>query len=158
MDPETALIRKRALAFLTGHKTGVLSTVSEEGNPQSRMVYYTADSDFNIYFLTLADTRKFGSLTSHPPVAFTVSNEGIPQTIQIEGVAMDITLDEAVSKKRDELFKILNSNPWFPAPTEKLGPGAQVVVWIKPTWIRWADYAYAPEGPDRVYKIIPVQE
>lgn len=156
MNEELENARKDARAFLNRHKTGVLAAVSPEGNVHASMVYYTADADFNVYFLTLINSRKFEALSAHPQVAFTVATESTPQTLQIEGMAMDISLDEEAAKRKDELFKILNSNPWFYPPVSKLDPAETVVVWIKPTWVRWADYAFEQNGSSHVFKEIPL--
>ena len=147
---------KDALAFLKRHKTGVLATSAREYQVHSSMVYYTADDDFNIYFLTLRSTRKFKALSAHPQIAFTVSTPEVPQTLQIEGMAMDISLDEEAVKKKDKLFEVLNSNPWFAGPITKLDPATSAVIWIRPTWIRWADYAFAESGNEHVFKEIPI--
>ena len=150
--------RKDALSFLRRHKTGVLATNAHEYQVHASMVYYTADNDFNIYFLTLVNTRKFKALGAHPQVAFTVSNPDVPQTLQIEGVAMDISLEEEVAKKKDELFEVLNSNQWFAGPVTKLDPALSAIIWIRPTWIRWADYAFAESGNEYVFKEIPISK
>lgn len=149
--------RNDALAFLKHHKTGVLATLAGEYQVHASMVYYAADEHFNIYLMTFINTRKFKSLQAHPQVAFTVATADVPQTLQIEGMAMDISLDEEASKKKDELFTILNSNPWFYPPPSKLDPAESVLVWIRPTWIRWADYAFAEAGTSHVFKEIPVK-
>lgn len=149
--------RKDALAFLKRHKTGVLATTEQDHRVHASMVYYTADDNFNLYFLTLSHTRKFKGIQAHPQVAFTVSTPDVPQTLQIEGMAMDITLDEEAVKKKDELFEILNSNQWFPAPITKLDPAGIILVWVRPTWIRWADYAFEQPGNEHVFKEIPVE-
>jgi general stress protein 26 len=156
MDTDLDKARADALAFLKRHKAGVLSTTAGEHHVHASTVYYTADDDFNIYLLTLINTRKFEALQAHPQVAFTVSTPDVPQTLQIEGMAMDISFDEEAIKKKDELIKVLNSNPWFYGPITKLDPAESVVVWIRPTWIRWADYAFAEAGSDHVFKEIPI--
>ncbi|HEY4501938.1 MAG TPA: pyridoxamine 5'-phosphate oxidase family protein [Candidatus Paceibacterota bacterium] len=156
MDIDLDRARKDALAFLKHHKTGVLSTIPGQYQVHGSMVYYTADDDFNIYILTLINTRKFKAIQAHPQVAFTVSTPDVPQTLQIEGMAMDISLDDEAVKKKDELFEILNSNPWFYAPITKLDLAETVTVWIRPTWVRWADYAFQESGTSHVFKDIPV--
>jgi general stress protein 26 len=148
--------RKEALAFLLRHKTGVLSTLSLEGQVHGSMLYYTADDDFNIYFLTLSNSRKFKALQANPRVAFTVATPEVPQTLQIEGIATDISLDEEAAKKKEQLLETLNSNPWFYAPVAKLDLADTTVVWVRPTWIRWADYAFADAGSEHVFKEIEV--
>src|ERR1035437_9503419 len=96
--------RKDALAFLKRHKTGVLATTPSENQVHASMIYYVADEKFNIYFLTQTNSRKFKALEAHPQVAFTVSAMETPQTLQIEGMAIDMSLDTEAAKKKDELF------------------------------------------------------
>lgn len=156
MDTDQDKVRKDALAFLLRHKTGVLATVSPTGDAHASMVYYTADEEFNVYFLTLSSTRKYAGLSAHPQVAFTVANPDVPQTLQLEGIAMDITLDKDAPAKKDELVAVLNSNNWFYGPITKLDPAEVVVVWVRPTWVRWADYAFEEAGSAHVLKEIPL--
>ena len=154
MDMEESHARIDALAFLKRHRTGVLATVSKEWEPHASAVHYTADNEFNVYVLTLMSSRKYAALSAHPGVAFTVLTEDVPQTLQMEGVAMDISLSEDAKGKKDELFEVLNKNPFFYAPITKLDPATSAVIWIQPKWIRWADYAFAKTGNDRVFKEI----
>lgn len=153
---QTEYARTDALAFLKRNKLGVLATISAEDTPHASMVYYTADDDFNFYFLTLVSTRKYSALCAHPQVAFTIARDDVPQTLQIEGMAMDISLDAEASKKKEEIFEVLNSNPWFYAPVTKLDPATTAVIWVRPTWIRWADYAFADKGTEHVFREIPI--
>jgi general stress protein 26 len=148
--------RKDALAFLKRHKTGVIATTPGENSVQASMIYYVADEKFNVYFLTQTNSRKFKALEAHPQVAFTVSTMETPQTLQIEGMAVDLSLDVEAAEKKDELFAVLNSNPWFYTPIAKLDPAESALVWIRPTWIRWADFAFADTGSAHVFTEIPV--
>lgn len=156
MDIDTEHARQDALSFLKHHKTGVLATVAGEYTVHASMVYYVCDDDFNIYFLTLLNSRKLEALSEHPQVAFTVAIPDIPQTLQIEGVAIDISLDAEEVKKKDALFEILNATSPFYSPLVKLDPASIVMVWIKPTWIRWADYAFEQAGNQHIFKEIPI--
>lgn len=156
MDELTMRARQDALAFLTRHKTGVLATSERDYQVHASLINYTADEDFNIYFITRSDMRKFKALSAHPQVAFTVATTDVPQTLQIEGMAMDISLDPEASKKKEALFATLNSNEMFYAPLAKLDLGELVLVWIRPTWIRWADYAFEESGDRHIFKEIPV--
>lgn len=135
---------------------GVIATAGHDNIPHASAIHYYADGDFNIYFLTLPSSRKYQALSAHPQVAFTLLREDAPQTIQIEGMAKDITLDRDMQEKKDKILGVLNANPYFLAPITKLDPEKTAVIWIRPTWIRWADYAFAQYGTDRVFKEIPV--
>ena len=152
-----AQTRADALAFLKRHKTGVLATAGHDNIPHASAVHYYADDDFNVYFMTLGSSRKYKALTAHPQVAFTVIREDAPQTIQIEGMAKDITLDSEVDAKTVKIMEALNKNPYFYAPITKLDTETPVIIWLRPTWIRWADYAFAKEGSEHVFKEIPVR-
>jgi uncharacterized pyridoxamine 5'-phosphate oxidase family protein len=148
--------RTDALAFLQRHRTGALATAGHDNVPHSSVVHYICDEKFNIYFLTLTNSRKYEALKAHPQVAFTVFTEDQPQTLQLEGMAVDISTSDEVGIKKDELFETLNKNPFFYAPISKLDTHETAVVWIKPTWIRWADYAFAEEGNEKVWKEVVV--
>lgn len=156
MDTDLDHARKDALSFLTRHKTGTLATVAANGQPHASTVYYIADEGFNVYFLTHMHSRKFAALEANPKVAFTVTMPDVPQTLQMEGVAIDITLDDDAKEKMPGLIEVLNSNNWFYGPLSKLDPQEQVVVWIKPTWVRWADYAFQLSGSGHVLQEIPI--
>ena len=153
---QTEYARTDALGFLKRNKTGVLATISEGNMPHASLVNYTADDDFNIYILMQTNSRKYAALSAHPEVAFTVARIDVPQTLQVEGMAMDISLDDVASKRKEVLFEVLNANPWFYPPMSKLDPATSAIIWIRPTWIRWADYAFAEEGTERVFKEIPI--
>lgn len=155
MSPD-ADSRTDALAFLKRNKLGVIATAGHDNLPHASAVHYYADDDFNIYFLTLPSSRKYKALLAHPQVAFTVLREDAPQTLQVEGMAQDISLDIEMKEKKDKLLEVLNANPFFFPPISKLDPETPAVIWIKPNWIRWADYAFAQYGTDRVFKEISV--
>jgi len=156
MDDSGKKSHADALAFLKRHKTGVLATAGHDNVPHASVIHYVADDDFNIYFLTLPSSRKYQALLAHPQVAFTTLREDVPQTIQIEGMAQDISNSAEADEKQAKVLEALNANPFFFAPITKLDPEKPAVIWLKPTWIRWADYAFAQYGTDRVFKEIPV--
>ena len=147
--------RTDALSFLTRHRTGILATAGHDNHPHASAIHYFAD-DFNIYFLTLPSSRKYKALSEHPQVAFTVIREDVPQPIQIEGMAQDISLSPDMQEKKDMVIEALNANPFFFAPITKLDYEKPSLIWIAPKWIRWADYAFAQYGTDRVFKEIDI--
>ena len=130
--------RAAALDFLKSHSAGVLSTVSADGKAHGSAIYYVADDNFNIYFLTLKTSRKFANLQANPSVALTVGRQDVPQTIQLEGVASMLEHPEDIGAHASDLMKVLTSNSRYYAPLTQLDNDATAIVWIQPKWIRWA--------------------
>ena len=156
MDNDISRARTDALVFLKRHKTAVLATASLAGEPHASMVFYVADNNFGVHFITRIDSRKYEAIKANPHVALTVATADIPQTLQIEGIATDISQNNQISSMKPELFEVLQSNHWFYAPITKLDPSSPVEIRIEPTWIRWADYAFEQDGNEHVFKEIPV--
>ena len=150
---DTEAARAEALAFLKANKSGVLSTISRDGKPQGSAIYYVCDDNFNIYFLTLASSRKFEALKANPCVAFTVGTQDVPQTVQLEGVAVELQNEDDINAHYPDLLNVLMSNTVYSAPVTQLGKSDAVVTWIQPKWIRWGNY-----GPRTDYKSSPLVE
>jgi len=154
MDDTSA--RSEALAFLKSHSAGVLATASLEGQPHASAVYYVCDDAFDIYFLTLLSSRKRAAIGANPRVAFTVGSQDVPQTLQIEGMASEMQHEDDLSAHVADLVKVLTSNSTYYAPITKLDPSTVVLMHIKPTWIRWADYTSPVNGSKNVFTEIPL--
>ncbi len=155
-DPQAK--RAEALAFLKAHKAGVLASVSPEGKPHASAIYYVADDDFNIYFLTLFGSRKFAAMQANPSVAFVVGTLDVPQTLQLEGVVVEMRNSQDWSAHVADLVKVLTSNSVYYAPITKLDPSEVVLMWIQPKWLRWADYASPESGSKNVLTEIPLAQ
>ena len=141
---------------MKAHRTGVLATTSESGQPHASAVYYVCDDDFNIYFFTLLNSRKRAAMSQNPKVAFTVGAQDVPQTMQIEGVAVELRDTEELSAHVEALTEVLTSNSTYYAPIMLLDRSELILVWIKPSWIRWADYTSADAGNKNVLFEIPL--
>lgn len=149
--------RAEALAFLRDHTAGVLATCGTDGCPHASAVFYVAEDNFNLYFLTLMGSRKYKALRENPHVAFTVGSQDVPQTIQIEGVAEEILNDREKNLQAAKLIEVLmqNSKRYY-APLTKMDRAEIVLMWLQPTWIRWADYAQSDvTGNENVWTDIP---
>lgn len=145
--------KEEALAFLKQRTTGVLATV-EGGKPHASTVFYVCDDDFNIYFVTLFASRKFQAVRGNPVVAFTVSDRDVPQTVQIEGVAAELTHNDEKRAHMADLVKVLTANSRYYAPLTRLDPSEIVMLWIKPSWVRWGDFASAVSGNEHIFSEI----
>ena len=156
---EKAMKEKRddALSFLLQGETGVLATVSREGTSRARLVYYTADDAFNVYFITLANTRKMDDLAVHPEVSFVVSETDIPHTLQIEGTVTDLTETATNDPLLVNFMNMLASKKSYGVPLAHLDTGVIRFFKLTPTWVRWGDFTLG-EGTDAVLTEIKATE
>lgn len=142
--------RDSALSFLVNHDTGVLATVSSTGAPHARLVYYTCDDSFNIYFLTLRNTRKVSDIASNPKGSFVVSEDEIPRTIQVEGTITDLT-DSAVNDPLvSDFVQRLMSHTKYGIPLTHFDGSELVFYKLTPTWVRWGDFTFG-QGTNAVF-------
>lgn len=148
--------RADALSFLKSHKAGVLATAGADGAPHASAIYYVADDDFNLYFITLFSSRKYEAIRANPAVAFTVGTLDVPQTLQIEGVASELSHEDEKKEHISDLVKVLTSNSQYYAPVTKFDPSEVVMIWIQPKWVRWGDFSSVESGTDKVLTEIPL--
>ena len=147
-----------ALAFLRGHTAGVLSTCGIDGKPHASAIFYVCDDTFNLHFLTLITSRKYKALKENPHVAFAVGTQDVPQTIQIEGVAEEILTDREQNEQAAKLIEVLMQNSArYYAPLTKMDRAEIVLMWVEPTWVRWADYSVVETGNEHVWTEIDLR-
>lgn len=145
--------RAGALEFLKSRKTGVLSTLSKTQEPRARLVYFSSGDDFTIYFLTFANTRKVEDLKAYPKAAFTVSDEEVPRTLQIEGDAVDITnspVDDAIIEK---LFDNLHMNAKYYAPIARFDRNDIRFFRLTPTWVRFGNFTEGHSTKEVLFEV-----
>ena len=142
--------REAALQFLKAHTAGVLLTVSSGGMPHASAVYYKGDDSFNIYFLTKLKSRKNEAMQANPHVAFTVGRLDVPQTLQIEGVAVELRTEEEKKTHGPDLMKVLMENNPMYIPIATMDSEV-VLMWLQPKWIRWGDFSAPGLGNDAVF-------
>ncbi len=149
--------RQRALDFLQTRNVGVLATVDDNNHPSASALYYTVDKELNIFFVTKTETLKHHNLQNRNNVMMVVHDDETQSTVQIKGVATDITSDEIIF---DDVIAIIfkvameSSDSGIP-PIEKLKEGSFVGYKIKPSEIRMAVYARPDSGDyDSIFETI----
>jgi general stress protein 26 len=158
MDQDANGKRDEALSFLVGHSTGVLATVSKEGKPRARLVYYASDDAFRVHFITLANTRKAEDLAAHSHAAFVVAEAAAPRTVQIEGAVEDLTDSATVDPMLADFVRMLMSNTRFGAPLARFDTATLKFYRLTPDWVRWGDFTFG-RGTDTVLTVInPIEE
>lgn len=149
MTPDAAGKRDEALSFLVNHDTGVLATISDAGEPRARLVYYTCDDAFNIYFITLKNTRKAADITANGKAAFVVSETEIPHTIQLEGTVADLSDSATLDPLLVDFMRRLMSHNTFGIPITHFDTSEFIFCKLTPTWVRWGDFTFG-QGTDNV--------
>ena len=126
------LVRK----FLASQNLGVLATVTSNGLPESSVIGFAENDDFEILFGTFDHSRKAHNLKTNPRVALSVGwDRGI--TVQYEGEAQELTANDIEDCKRTILTKIPTAAKFVSAPQEKFYK-------IVPKWIRYSDWSHDP--------------
>ena len=120
---------------------GVLSTVSTNNEPWGSAIYFYADEDFNIFFVTRAKTLKYRNIQNNPNVSLTVADHDSQTTVQIAGKVSNAPLKDTM----DIVFKKLASiKPkgdinWVP-PIIKVHEGDWMILQLNPEHIQFANF------------------
>jgi len=145
--------RDEARSFLGDQETGVLSTVSD-GKSRSRLVYYTCDDSFTIFFLTLANTRKVADLAQNPHASFVVSEIDIPRTLQVEGTVEDVTEVATMNPLLTNFVQeLMSKRRRYGLPLEHFDTAVVKLYQLTPSWVRWGDFTFG-RGTDNVLTLI----
>jgi uncharacterized pyridoxamine 5'-phosphate oxidase family protein len=129
-------------------KIGVISTLGENGQPQSAAVYYTFDDKLNIYFVTRANSRKYKNAILNKKGAFAIVNQDLSMTLQIEGaldIASKIEEQEALFPKLVMIVTEKNAIP----PVSKMDSSEMIFMKLTPTWARIGDFS---GGKDNMFE------
>ena len=156
MNDKIPTSRQTALAFLSDLNAGVLATCGHDNMPHASIVHYVTDDSFNLYFLTKIGSKKYESIQAHPQVAFVVGKSEIPQTLQIEGVASEITNDSDKSVHVQALMRVMSQHIPGYVPLAKMD-GSMTLMWIQPKWIRWGDFSTETIGNENVFTNISIE-
>jgi uncharacterized pyridoxamine 5'-phosphate oxidase family protein len=119
--------------FISRHRYAVMSSVSEEGNPESALVGFAVAPDLKIIFDTVFTSRKYKNLIQNSSIAMVIGWEN-EQTVQYEGRVIFQAGNEF--NKMKKLY--LKVYPEGREPREKWKDIAYFVV--VPDWIRYSDY------------------
>lgn len=140
MNKISPTIKKEVTEFLNSQALMNLATVSKKGDPHAVAVLFIFDEEFNFYFFTKDESKKFENIKDTGKVAFNISGAEDAQTIQASGKAT--VLDDP--KKKIEIIKQLGEKgekhmpeSWLPVTEIK---GTINVVKITPSWLRYANY------------------
>ena len=123
---------KEVFKFMDGEKLGVLSTVGEDGNPESALMGVVATPELELIFDTVKSSRKYPNLKSNSRVAWVIGCS-TEVTVQYEGVAEELE-GEALAKYKEIYFA-----KFADGPKRENWPGITYFV-VRPKWVRYCDY------------------
>lgn len=124
--------KEKILEFIKSQKLGVISTISEEGNPEAAVIGISEMDDLSLLFGTLKQYRKYKNIKQNPNVALVIGWGDV--TVQYEGIAKELTGSEKEDAKQIHIQKLPSSQK-FAELSE------QCYFKIVPKWIRYIDYA-----------------
>ncbi|HSX29265.1 MAG TPA: pyridoxamine 5'-phosphate oxidase family protein [Candidatus Saccharimonadales bacterium] len=145
---------KETYEFLKNHTCGVLSTASKEGKPWGAAIYYAADEQLRIYFLTHKGSRKFENIDEHPQAALTVVDNDAQTTVQAAGTVELVP----IGNEHDEAYRMLvqihppGEYRWVP-PVSKLHDGEIMLCRFTPQHLQLSTFDPDKSKAD-VHKII----
>ena len=136
-------------AFLSRHHIGVLATADKTSStPHAATVFYTNDSNLNIYFLTKSKTLKSKNLESNPQASMAIYEADNLQTIQAGGSVTQVK-DEDMMRRALELMSRFSKrvSGSEQTPISKLDAGDYILYKLEPQFIRLGKYQYGtPTG------------
>lgn len=128
------MTKKELLEFLRRHPLAVEASVAADGTPQAAVIGVVVSDELEVFFDTLATSRKYANLKREPRVALVLGwdlAEGC--TLQLEGVA-----DEPVGAELERLQQLYFAA--FPDGVERRAWPAIAYLRVRPSWLRFSDF------------------
>lgn len=117
-----------------------------DGNkPQAATMYFICNENLDIFFMTKTSTRKYGNLMQNPNMAFVLTGDHPPKTIQIEGKATEVMDPNEQLTYYGQLVEKARGNVSMP-PIEQIAAGEVVFMKLVPEWIRCGNFELHREG------------
>ncbi len=122
--------------FLKDHQIGVISTVTENGNPEAAVIGFAETDNLELIFETFSTYRKYKNIKSNNKIAFVIGwDENI--TVQYEGEAHELKVEE--KEKYKEIY-------FTKRPIAKKWENKLEIRYFKviPRWIRYSNLNAKP--------------
>lgn len=124
---------------------GVISTVNEQGRPQSASVYHVCDDNLNIFFVTRSESRKYKNLQKNNNASFVITSEHPPKTIQLEGTVAEVSDPNEQLTYFDKLVAKATESSFMP-PVSQMVAGEMVFMKLSTSWARIGAFEVMKEG------------
>ena len=123
-------------SFIGRSKLAVLSTIADNGSPQSALVGIAATTDLEIIFDTVKTSRKYPNLIARHQCSLVIGWAG-EQTVQYEGEATELSGTEL--KRCQEVY----FQAWPDCLAHLSWPDIVYFI-VRPKWIRYSDFDQRP--------------
>lgn len=132
------MTRDELLAFMRRRELAVQASASASG-PQAAVVGVVITDEFEVFFDTLDSSRKWENLRTDRRIALVIGGlvPGDAQTVQYEGI-----VDEPTGAELSRLKALYFAR--FPDGRTRETWKGITYVRVKPSWIRYSDYAQDP--------------
>jgi general stress protein 26 len=140
-----SLSRSELLANLRKRRYCVVASSAQGGAPQAAVVGFAVSDDLELVFDTLGTTRKMANLRRDPRIAVVVGVGEDECTVQIEGVADELTGPD-LARLQSVYFAA------FPDGVDRSKWPGITYVRVRPKTVRYSDFA-ASGGP-RVEELV----
>lgn len=133
------MTRAQLLAFMRSHRYAVEASVSPTGGVQAAVVGIVVTDELEIFFDTLAETRKARNLRRNAAIAFVIGGTGPEdqRSVQCEGIA-----DQPDGVELERLKTLYFER--FPDGMERQSWPGLIYLRARPTWLRYSDFNRDP--------------
>ena len=131
--------RADILEFMRAHSLAVQASVTATDSPQAAVVGFIITDDFEIFFDTLASTRKIANLRKNSRIALVIGGltNGDERTVQYEGIA-----DEPNGSELERLKECYFVQ--FPDGRDRQTLPELTYVRTRPRWLRFSSFNQTP--------------
>jgi nitroimidazol reductase NimA-like FMN-containing flavoprotein (pyridoxamine 5'-phosphate oxidase superfamily) len=129
-------------AYINEHPLAVLSTINGDGSPHGTTLYAGSDSELNIYFMTKRQTTKSANISANPHVALTFSGEDHQTTLQVSGIASEVTVPNEGATAFQVLGSVRHNAEDFRLPISKIEAGPYIVYKVNVTHALLSEYEH----------------
>ena len=129
------MTRPDLLAFMRQERYAVQASTSPAGAAQAAIIGIVVSDEFEVFFDTIATSRKAVNLRHNPLAAFVIGPAlaNSARTVQFEGVA-----DEPTGPELELYFRT------FPDGKARQSWPGLIYFRVRPTWIRYSNFAVNP--------------
>jgi general stress protein 26 len=133
--------KQKVKDFIAEHPAGVLSTVGSDSAPYSTTIYFVADTELNIYFLSKSGTKKIENIKDNKQVMLVAFEAKTQTNLQISGSAQELKDGPDSQNIFQQILEITRKTSGAEVPpVSKLFAGPYAVYKIEPKQINYSVY------------------